>query len=303
MIHDKLLIVVWWTMLKTQKQTQIHAHECSLSPPLFPVRCCVVVLRSIVRLLSLLSVYLCCMFQYVLLLFPSAIHVNVFCLFTVSCVICRFSCSSWRVFASQTVTTWCGGCVLCCVVSVGLCWCKRVCVCMYVSVGCVCERSQVCWCTTHTLNTRHTHLTHHTHHTHPHGVKGCVMCCIVQRCGKQQQTHNTTTHHHHHHKHITTQHDTHNTAWHTPHSMTHKGRKEEVRTKFVLRLFPWRQGNDERKTQDTKRVQTVSLWWEPKLVQWWFQASSSEQNTDLPRVPEQDCHDHAWSQSVDMFCV
>ena len=106
----------------------------------------------------------------------------------------------------------CGGCVTCYVVSVGLCLCFGcVCVCMYVSVGYVCERLQVCWCATHTLNTRH------THHTHPHGRKGCVMCCIVQRCGKQQQTHNTTTHHHHHHhhhhhKHITTQHDTHHTA-------------------------------------------------------------------------------------------
>ena len=92
--------------------------------------------------------------------YPCQCLLSIFCLL---CVICRFSCSSWRVFASQTVTTWCGGCVPCCVVSVGLCWCKRVCVCMYVSVGCVCERSQVCWCTTHTLNT---HLTHHTHTTH-----------------------------------------------------------------------------------------------------------------------------------------
>ena len=114
--------------------------------------------------------------------------------------------------------------MLCCVC--GSVLVHRVCVCMYVSVGCVCERSQMCWCTTHTLNTRHTHLTHHTHHTHPHGVKGCVICCIVQRCGKRQQTRNTTTHHHHHHKHITTQHDT-----HTQHSMTHKGRKEGVRTR------------------------------------------------------------------------
>ena len=69
-------------MSKTQKQTQIHAHECSLYPPLFRVRCC----RFLVRLLSLLSVYVSCMFQYVLLLFPSVIHVDVFCLFSVSSV-------------------------------------------------------------------------------------------------------------------------------------------------------------------------------------------------------------------------
>ena len=194
-------------MLKTQKQTQIHAHECSLSPPLFPVRFFVLLFGFCPFCLCILLHVPVCIVA-VSVCYPCQCLLSIFCLL---CVICRFSCSSWRVFASQTVTTWCGGCVLCCVVSVGLCWCKRVCVCMYVSVGCVCERSQVCWCTTHTLNTRHTHLTHHTHHTHPHGGKGCVMCCIVQRCGKQQQTHNTTTHHHHHHKHITTQHDTHTT--------------------------------------------------------------------------------------------
>ena len=58
--------------------------------------------------------------------YPCQCLLSIFCLL---CVICRFSCSSWRVFASQTVTTWCSGCVLCCVVSVGLCWCKTVFVC------------------------------------------------------------------------------------------------------------------------------------------------------------------------------
>ena len=182
-------------MSKTQNQTQIHAHECSSFPPLFLVRCCVVVFVLLFCFCPFcLSVYVAC-----------SSLLSFFCLL---CVICRFSCSSWRVFASQIVVV-----VLCCVCgSVLVFWvCVYVCmyVCMYVSVGYVCERLQVCWCTTHTLNTRHTH---HTHHTHPHGRKGCVMCCIVQRCGKQQQTHNTTTHHHHHHhhhhKHITTQHDT-----------------------------------------------------------------------------------------------
>ena len=156
-------------MSKTQKQTQIHAHECSLSPPLF--------LFVVVSLFFVLLFGFCpfCLCTYVTC---SSMYCCCFRLLTMSMSSVYFHVVWWLCL------------MLCCVC--GSVLVKRVCVCMYVSVGCVCERSQVCWCTTHALNTRHTHL---THHTHPHGRKGCVMCCIVQCCGKQHQTHNTTTHH------------------------------------------------------------------------------------------------------------
>ena len=118
--------------------------------------------------------------------YPCRCLLSFFCLL---CVICRFSCWSRRVFASQIVTTWCGGCVLCCVVSVGLCWCFG-CVFVCMSLLVVCERSQMCWCTTHTLNTHHTHLTHHT----PHGPTWWRGLCDVLYCAALWPT--TDTQHH-----------------------------------------------------------------------------------------------------------
>ena len=56
-----------------------------------------------------------------------------------------FSFSGWRVFCvtnCDNVVWW-----LC---AVGLCWCKRVFVCMYVSVGCVCVSVHRCVGVQHT---------------------------------------------------------------------------------------------------------------------------------------------------------
>ena len=226
-------------MSKTQKQTQMHAHECSLSPPLFLVRCCVVCFSfscsvfvpSVCVFMLHLPVCIVACFRLLSMSMSSVYFLSPLC--HLSFFVFELAC--FCVTNCDNVVRWLCS-MLCCVCGSVLVY--RVCVCMYVSVGCVCERSHVCWCTTHTLNTRHTHLTHHTHHTHPHGgrVVSCVVLCSVVANNNRHTTpqHITTT---------TTSTSQHSMT-HTQHSMTHTTQHDTQGEEGVCthqtrpRLFP-----------------------------------------------------------------
>ena len=134
---------------------------------------------------------------------------------------------------------------------------------------------------------------YNTHPDTPHAPKWREGLCDVVLCSvvANNNRHNTTTHHHHHHKHITTQHDTHTTQHDTPHSMTHKGRKEGVRTKFVCVSSHEDRGTTRGKHRTPTHNFSMSLGTETCIMMVPGKFVKTK-HTDLPRVLEQDCHDH-----------